>query len=310
MTKNVKLIDCTVRDGGLMNNWEFPVETVRRIYHANIQAGVDIMEIGYRVSPLVFNPQEHGPWRFCDEEILRDVTGSKSSSMELAVMVDIGRCFKENFIPRKDSVIDIFRLACYVHQIDEAIDISNYLNQLGYKTFFNIMAVSASDPEVVRNCLQKVNLTEAEGVYLADTFGSFLPEDIEKRLESYAELCPDLKQGFHGHNNIQMGLANSLAAIRCGVDYIDASYFGMGRGAGNTPLELLLPMMDKENHDISSIVKVIQSDIEPLMEHFKWGYRIPYAVSGLLNQHPKEAMALVSSEEDHCYRDFYRKSAG
>jgi len=310
MTKKVKLIDCTVRDGGLMNNWEFSVDTVRRIYRANIQAGVDIMEIGYRVSPNVFDPQEHGPWRFCDEELLRKVTGEETSSMELAVMADIGRCYKENFIAKKDSVIDIFRLACYVHQIDEAIDISDHLNQLGYKTFFNIMAVSASDPEVVKDCLHKVNRTGAEGVYLADTFGSFLSSDIEERLSLYSSLCPDLKRGFHGHNNIQMGLANSLAAIACGVDYIDASYFGMGRGAGNTPLELLLPMMDRENQDISSVVKVIQSDIEPLMEKYKWGYRIPYAVSGLLNQHPKEAMALVGSEQNHCYREFYQKSAG
>lgn len=310
MKKRVQLIDCTVRDGGLMNNWEFSLDVVQRIYEANIQAGVDIMEMGYRVSPRVFNPEEHGPWRFCDEDILQKVVRDSSPDMKIAVMADIGRCYKEDFIPAKDSVVDIFRLACYVHQIDEAIEMSDHLNALGYITFFNIMAVSASDPAVVRDCLHKVNQTGAEGVYLADTFGSFLPPEISDRLNTYKELCPNLKLGFHGHNNIQMGLANSLVAIDSGIDYVDASFFGMGRGAGNTPLELLLPLMGQGKHDISSIIKVIQSDIEPLMEKFKWGYRIPYAVSGLLNQHPKDAMAVVSSDEETCYREFYRKSAG
>ena len=308
--KKVKVIDCTIRDGGLMNNWDFSLETVRAIYHANLEAEVDIMEMGYRVSQKVFKPEDHGSWRFCDEEILRQVVTEKTDSMKIAVMADIGRCYKENFIPKKDSVIDIVRLACYVHQIDEAIDLSEHLNILGYSTFFNIMAVSASEPEVVKECLHKVNKTGAEGVYLSDTFGSFVPQDIRERMDFYRENCPDLKMGFHGHNNIQMALANSLTAMEEGVDYIDASYYGMGRGAGNTPLELLLPLIRTENHNIAAVVKAIQSHIEPMMMNYKWGYRVPYGVSGLLNQHPREAMAVVSSDKEVCYRAFYEKSAG
>ncbi len=308
--KKVQVIDCTIRDGGLMNNWEFSLEAVRAVYQANLEAGVDVMEMGYRVSPKVFSPADHGPWRFCREEDLRKVITAKPGFMKIAVMADIGRCFKEDFIPAEDSVIDMVRLACYVHQIDEAIELSDYLHQLGYTTFFNIMAVSASDPEVVRQCLNRVNGTTAEGVYLADSFGSFLPHDIRSRLETYRENCPDMKLGFHGHNNIQMALANSLAAMDAGAEYIDASYYGMGRGAGNTPLELLLPLIDPAKSNIASVVNAIQGYIEPLMGRYKWGYRIPYGVSGLLNQHPREAMAAVSSEERICYRDFYEKCAG
>ncbi len=126
----------------------------------------------------------------------------------------------------------------------------------------------------------------------------------------YKENCPNLKLGFHGHNNIQMALANSLAAIGEGAQYIDASYYGMGRGAGNTPLELLLPLINIKGKSIASVVKAIQNHIEPLMDQFKWGYRVPYGVSGLLNQHPREAMATVSSEKKVCYRAFYEKCVG
>ncbi len=153
--KNVQVIDCTIRDGGLMNNWGFSEEAVRAVFQANREAGVDIMEMGYRVSPRVFKPEDHGPWRFCHEKDLRQVVAEKPSAMKLAVMADIGRCFKEDFIPCEDSVIDIVRLACYVHQIDEAIDLSEHLQELGYTTFFNIMAVSASEPQVVKECLKK-----------------------------------------------------------------------------------------------------------------------------------------------------------
>jgi 4-hydroxy 2-oxovalerate aldolase len=308
--KSVQLIDCTIRDGGLMNNWEFTSEAVTAMYRANLEGGVDIMEMGYRVSPKVFNREDHGPWRFCEEEVLRQIVTDKPVTMKIAVMADIGRCFKEDFIPSEESVIDIVRLACYVHQIEEAIELSDHLNLLGYKTFFNIMAVSSNDNETVRACLEKVNKTGAEGVYLADTFGSFLSGDIKERMAFYREYCPNLKLGFHGHNNIQMALSNSLTAVEEGVEYIDASYFGMGRGAGNTPLELLLPLMGKESKGISSMVKTIQTYIEPLMGDYRWGYRIPYGVSGLLNQHPREAMAVVGSTEDVCYKEFYERSAG
>lgn len=304
----VKVIDCTVRDGGLMNNWEFSHETVGKIYKANIEAGVDIMEMGYRVSPEIFSRKDHGVWRFCDEEELRRIITEKPEKMKISVMGDIGRVYKENFIPKKNSVIDILRLACYAHQVDEVIEISDHLNLLGYETFFNVMAVSTNPVDIVRDVLRKLNNTGATGVYLSDTFGAFHPGEIIERLGMYRELCPNLELGYHGHNNTQLALANSMKALEFGVGYIDATYYGMGRGAGNTPLELLLPVITAQKYDIGPIIEVIQSDIEPLMDKYKWGYRIPYAISGILNQHPREAIKLVSSEETRCYKRFYEES--
>ena len=306
----IKLIDCTVRDGGLMNNWDFSLETVTRLFEANKAAGISVMEMGYRVSPEVFNPGEHGPWKFCNEDLLRRVAVNGKGDMKIAVMGDIGRVYKEDFIPREESVIDIFRLACYVPQIDEALELSEYLTGMGYETFINIMAVSTCSREEVRECLMKVGQSGAVGVYLSDTFGSFIPQDITNRLEEYRRFCPGKTLGFHGHNNTQMAFANSLAAVEAGAEYIDGSYYGMGRGAGNTPLELLLSRFGSPVGDFIPVFKAIQTSIEPLMTRYKWGYRIPYAVSGMLNQHPREAMALMQSEETKCYGEFYERSAG
>ncbi|MBN1648056.1 MAG: aldolase catalytic domain-containing protein [Spirochaetales bacterium] len=306
--EHVKIIDCTLRDGGIMNNWEFSVETVKKMYTANLQAGIDIMEMGYRVSPKYFHRDEHGPWRFCDESDIRKITGNRKSDLKIAVMGDIGRVTMDDFIPKTESVIDIFRLACYVHQIDEAIDFSNHLNNLGYETIFNIMAVSTQPAEIICECLGKVNSTGATAVYLSDTFGSMYPYETTASASMYRELCPNLALGFHGHNNIQLALANSMAALESGVDYIDGTYYGMGRGAGNTPLELLLSVIRDREYNLTPIMKVIQTDIEPLMEKYQWGYRIPYAVSGMLNQHPGDALKLMKETDKSCYGRFYEKS--
>lgn len=308
MKKDAKVIDCTLRDGGIMNNWDFSIESARKIYQAAVKANVEIIEIGYRVSKKIFNPENHGIWKFCDENDITNMIDGSKDNIDIAVMADIGRCYKEDFLPKKESSIDIFRLACYVEQIDEALEMSDHLNNLGYKTMFNIMAVSTHPIEIVSECLKKVHKSGASAVYLADTFGAFKPEDIKRLLEIYKINCPNLPLGYHGHNNTQLALANSIIALQMGVEYIDASLYGMGRGAGNCPLELLLPAIDAEKYDISYTVKVIQDEIEPLMDQFKWGYRIPYAITGILNRHPKSAIEIVQNQDNECYGNFYEKS--
>ncbi|MBN1525743.1 MAG: aldolase catalytic domain-containing protein [Spirochaetales bacterium] len=308
--KHPRVIDCTIRDGGLMNKWQFDLETVRRVYRANIRAGVDIMEIGYRVSPKLFGRDDFGPWRFCAEEDILSVTGGDKPQLQLAVMADIGRCYQEDFIPKTDSVVDIYRLAFYAHQIDETIRMSAYLNGLGYKTFFNIMAVSTNPLDMVINCLKRIEEeTDAVGVYLADTFGSFIPSRVSELIAFYQSHCPSKAIGFHGHNNTQMALANSLAAVEMGIEYVDASYYGMGRGAGNTPIELLLPALGGNKYDIAPIIEVIQKDFEPMSRIYKWGYHIPYAITGICNQHPKSAIELMQSEQRGCYKEFYQRTS-
>jgi len=137
------VLDCTIRDGGLMNRWQFDDAFVARAVSAARQAGCDYVELGYKASTAFFDPAEYGKWRFCREEVLREVWDPTGGSV-LTVMLDIGRFDPKDMLPAAESVVGAVRVACYVHQIDEAIETTHILDRLGYETFVNVMAVSLS----------------------------------------------------------------------------------------------------------------------------------------------------------------------
>ena len=130
--KDVKVLDATIRDGGLCNNFEFTDEFVTELYKSNIKSGVDYMEFGYRASKNLFDPKDFGKWKFCDEADLRSIVGDNISDMKIAVMADVGRCdYKDDFVPKSESVIDMVRVACYIHQIPAAIEMIEHFHSLG-----------------------------------------------------------------------------------------------------------------------------------------------------------------------------------
>ena len=142
--KEIKVVDCTIRDGGLINKWQFPHDMVRKVFLALSAAGVDYMELGYRASQKMFPPGEFGPWRFSTDEDVRRVLQDTQTNMKLGVMVDIGRVEEDDIKPCEESPLDFIRVATYVKDIDKAIDLANHCNQKGYETFINIMAISTA----------------------------------------------------------------------------------------------------------------------------------------------------------------------
>ena len=140
---DVKVVDCTLRDGGLVNNFRFTDEFVRDLYLANIKAGVDYMEFGYKASKEIFNPDNFGKWKFCNEKDIRAIVGDNKTDMKIAVMADVGRTdFKKDILLKKDSVIDMIRVATYINTIPAAIEMIEDAHKKGYETTVNIMAVS------------------------------------------------------------------------------------------------------------------------------------------------------------------------
>ena len=132
-----------------MNNWDFSHETVRQLLIANTKANVDYMEMGYKSSTDLFSPAEYGLWKFCNEEDLKVVVEDIETKTKLSMMVDIGRCFENDILPCDQSVIHTIRLACYVHQADETIQMANHCLAKGYECFINIMAVSTAQMPVL-----------------------------------------------------------------------------------------------------------------------------------------------------------------
>ncbi len=301
----IKLIDCTVRDGGLMNKWQFDDTFVRNVYQSLTDAGVDYMEIGYLSSEGAFDRKEYGPWRFCAEEDLQRIVGDSEKKIKLSAMADIGRIECKDIPPKSESSLDMVRVACYVHQIDKAIALAHHCNEKGYETTINLMAVSTVGLRDLNEALEDLNKSKVPIIYLVDSFGAFYSEDIDTLAVKYLERLPGKTIGIHCHNNQQLAFANTIAAIINGVNFLDATLYGIGRGAGNCPLELLLSFLKNPKFKVRPVVKCIEEDIFPWAQKIDWGYSVPYMVTGVLNQHPRTAMAHMESDHQEKVTSFF-----
>ena len=301
----IKVIDCTVRDGGLMNKWQFEDQFVRNVYHALSEAGVDYMEIGYLSSESAFSRDEYGPWRFCAEEDLKRIIGDTEKKIKLSAMADIGRIEYDDIPLKSESSLDMVRVACYVHQIDKAIALAHHCIEKGYETTINLMAVSTVGLRDLNEALEDLNKSKVPIIYLVDSFGAFYSEHIDTLGAKYFERMPDKTIGIHCHNNQQLAFANTISAIINGVNFLDATLYGIGRGAGNCPLELLLSFLKNPKFKVRPIIKCIEEDIFPWAKKIDWGYSVPYMVTGVLNQHPRTAMAHMESDHQEQVTSFF-----
>lgn len=294
---DIKVMDCTLRDGGLVNNFAFTDEFVKDLYQANIKAGVDYMEFGYKASKELFDPAKFGKWKFCNEEDIRAIVGENNSPLKISVMADVGRCdYKKDILPKKDSVIDLVRVATYIHQIPTAIEMIEDFKKKGYEVSVNIMAVSKVNTEDLDAGLQLLARSSVDIIYLVDSFGFFYPEQITKLAQKYVGIAEDSGKivGIHAHNNQQLAFANTIEACRMGVSLLDATVSGMGRGAGNCFLEALLSFLKNPKYEELSIIRFIEKHMLKLKEEGAvWGYDLPYLLTGILNSHPSSAINFI-----------------
>ncbi|MBD3317027.1 MAG: nucleoid-structuring protein H-NS, partial [Chitinivibrionales bacterium] len=283
----IKVCDCTIRDGGLMNDSHFTLETVRNVYKAVCEAGVDIVELGYRNSKEQFSPDVYGPWRFCDEEKLKQVTDGIATTTKLAIMQDAHKAVPEDIVPKSESVVDIVRVATYVKDIDKAIYLANNAQAKGYETTINIMAISHVLERELDEALQQVEEeTKIIACYIVDSFGSLYSEDVDYLVHKFQRYLKTKEVGIHCHNQQQLAYANTIEAIIKNANYLDGTLYGLGRAAGNCPLELLMGFLKNPKFDIRPLLGAIGHTILPLKKEFDWGYSIPYMISGMLNIHP------------------------
>lgn len=176
---DIKVLDATIRDGGLVNNFEFTDDFVRKLYLTNLRAGVDIMEIGYLADPELFEESKFGKWKFCHEDAIRKVLGDiLDPKMQLAVMADVGRANVARDLPdKKDSILDVVRIATYINTIPAAIEMIETCAKKGYHTTVNIMAVSKAQESELEEALEMLGKSSVEVIYLVDSYGSLSAAD-------------------------------------------------------------------------------------------------------------------------------------
>ncbi len=307
-TPEIKVMDCTLRDGGLVNNFFFDDEFVKDLYEANIRSGVDYMEFGYKASKELFDVKKFGKWKFCDDKDIRAVVGDNKTDMKISVMADVGRCdFKKDIINKKDSPIDLYRIATYINTIPAAVEMIEDCAKKGYETTVNIMAISKSNELDIDAALELLGQSSVGCIYLVDSYGSLYPEQVSRLSDKYLEVADKYgkKVGIHAHNNQQLAFANTIEALRRGVSYLDATVSSLGRGCGNCPSELLLGFLKNPKYRINPLLKFIEKHIVPMKESgVVWGYDVPYLLTGILNQHPKTAIQFTRDGRKD-YNDFY-----
>lgn len=313
----LKVLDCTIRDGGLVNDSQFSDEFVRAVYEACLAGGIDYLEIGYKNSPALFPPPQFGPWRRCDEEDVRRVVGnhdSQATGLKLAVMVDAGgkSDWKHQIVPKDESVIDMIRVACYVNQIPEASAIIEHAHRMGYETSCSIMAISTAQDVEIEQALEVLRQTPVGTIYVVDSYGALYREQIDNLVTKFQKILEGTGKevGIHAHNNLQLALANTIEAIILGANRVDASLMGLGRGAGNCPMELLLGFLRNPKFKLRPILKVLQEQLRPLQKQHEWGPFVQYNLTGQFNLHPRSAIKARSGPERDNYIAFFDQIVG
>ncbi|MGD0283271.1 MAG: aldolase catalytic domain-containing protein [Dissulfurispiraceae bacterium] len=301
----IKVLDCTIRDGGLINKWQFSDELVKKVFQTLSRSGVDYMEIGYKSSEKYFCRIEHGAWKFCTEEDIKRVIGEKTGAMKLSAMADIGRIDAGDILPKSESVLDMIRVACYAHESDKGVSLAQHCQDKGYEVTINLMAVSKVIESDLDEALSDFAKSSVPVIYLVDSFGNMYSEQIHFLAKKYFEAMPGKELGIHTHNNQQLAFANTIEAIIAGINRIDATIYGMGRGAGNCPLELLLSFLKNPKFDIGPVFEIIQELFIPLKAEVEWGYHIPYMITGILNEHPRSGMKAMAMKELPDLRQLY-----
>ena len=295
------ILDCTLRDGGYNNAWDFSDATVEEYLNAIDQTGVRYVEMGYRTGAAI---GPGGPYRYCTDSLLWSKRAGRS--VGFAVMVD-GKTLCESgvaqsasrvadmFGPADGSPIELIRIAATVALVPSLLELTESLHRLGYRVALNIMQGSLLDISVIETAVATAAAAPIDFLYLADSFGALTPTTTRSRIRAMRESFGG-RVGFHAHDNLGLALGNTLAAIDAGATIVDGSVLGMGRGAGNVRTEQLLASMRQDGHDRFTprpLFDIVERELALLQRRYAWGSSPAYMAAAETNVHPTYVQELI-----------------
>lgn len=289
-----KILDCTLRDGGYYTNWDFDKSLVDQYIRAMNHLPVDYLEIGYRSIPM---KEYLGKYFYCPIYELEDL--KKSSNKKLVIILnekDIRVEHLNDLLGPIKGLVDMVRIALDPQFLGRAIKLAEGIKRMGFEVGFNVMYMSKWKQygDFIKE-LKNVD-DVADYFYMVDSYGGVFPEDVIETI-NLVKQNTNCKVGFHGHNNLELALINTLTAIEHGADIIDSTILGMGRGAGNVKTELVLSVMSTKlgwDIDFNSLGNVVDA-FEPLLNKHQWGTNLPYMISGSNSLPQKDVMDWVTS---------------
>ncbi|MFT7565743.1 MAG: 4-hydroxy 2-oxovalerate aldolase [Pseudoalteromonas distincta] len=309
MSLKIKVLDCTLRDGGYYNSWNFPTDLVNQYLEAMQAAGVDIVELGLR---SLINKGFKGASAYTTDSYINSLeipdglsVGVMINGSELVGGEPLVNVLNTLFpLKAADSPVDIVRIACHVHEFVNALPACNWLKERGYIVGFNLMQVAERSQEEVEALSLEASKYPIDALYFADSMGSMNPQQTSKIINWLRKYWKG-SMGIHTHDNMGLALQNTLQAVNDGVTWLDATVTGMGRGPGNARTEeLVIEVADLESKNINMVplMGIIRTFFQPLKNECGWGSNPYYYLSGKYGIHPTYIQEMMGdsrySEED------------
>lgn len=279
LVNKIEILDCTLRDGGYVNNWAFDNETALAIRDGLYDAGVRYIELGI----MGTGGEATKSTKFSDFSQVEPLLVDRKEDCHYAIMVTQAEAPKFEFPVCSEKTVDLIRIAFFKEELMDAISTAKQLKEKGYLVFMQAMATFMYSEEELNALVEDINKLQPDGFYLVDSFSTLYTDDIRYYTDTIlSRLDKNICFGLHAHNNLQMAYANCIEFFSTKTEHMliaDGSIYGMGRGAGNVPLELLMEYLNKKNkkkYDIRKVLTLFQSHIKKIYEEYGWGYSAEY----------------------------------
>jgi len=310
------ILDCTLRDGGYVNNWQFSKEFARELYLANVNSNTEYMEIGFR-RKIDNDVNKYGEWYYTTEHLINDTFKNiYTNRCKLVIMSQLDGLDLSDFVSKKDSLVSMIRIVIHnshlpANKTNETLNINDHqklkniiigLNALGYDVSVNVCHIDKMSKKYLIQLIEFINTTPVKLFYIADTNGHLdinltrFYIDIVK-----SNIRQDIKIGYHAHNNLNNATTKSLLSLEHGVSIVDGTAFGYGRGSGNANLELLLANKVHNKIDVNLNLLTILEFINKYIKNYKlqnnlgYGYNIIFLLSGLYSIHINYAIEIIEN---------------
>lgn len=299
--KQIQMLDCTLRDGGYVNEWDFGESTILCLAERLIDAHVDIVEVGFLDDSKNYNINKSiQPSTKCYDLLLKSV--DKKRCM-LVAMIDYGTCSIENILPCESSILDGIRIIFKKQKMFEAIEFGAKVKKMGYKVFFQMVSTTSYSDRDVLDFVDQINLIEPFAISIVDTYGLMHKEEVVHYLEVLDHNLSDkIKIGYHPHNNFQLAYANICELLKINMKHdliVDGTLYGIGKSAGNAPLELIAMYLNEncgKNYDINQLLEAIEMNILPIYEEKHWGYNLLFYIAASNDCHPDYVKYLLNKK--------------
>ncbi len=297
--KEINLLDCTFRDGGYINDWKFGRDTIINVFERQVSSGVEFIEVGFIDDRRKFDfDHTIQPDTASFDKIFGKLDHGNS---QVVAMIDYGTCSIDNISPCKDSCLDGIRVIFKKNIMYKAMEYCRQLKQLGYKVFSQAVSITSYNEEELLELIKLINDVHPYAMSMVDTYGlvdSAILKKLIKLIDSH--LDHDICMGFHAHNNFQLGYSNAITMLTSGIDreiLVDGSLYGMGKSAGNAPIELIAMYMNahcNKNYNIEQMQEAIATSLLDIFRIEPWGYTLFYYIAASNKVHPEYVSYLMN----------------